>query len=53
MARPLRVSSCHGARVACALRVNGAPTALTAFARRLHSEVNLNNWQGPHITSPA
>ena len=38
---------------ACALRVNGAPTALTAFARRLHSEVNLNNWQGPYITSPA
>ena len=35
-ALPLRASSCHRARTACALRVHGAPTAMTAFC--LHSE---------------
>ena len=34
---PLRASSCHGARTACARCIHAAPTALTAFC--LHSEV--------------
>ena len=33
VAFPLRATSCHGARTACALRVHGAHIALTAFFR--------------------